>query len=87
MDIEWAKDGEDGKLYIVQARPKTVASCRAPVAFETYALKAICPISATCRAVGENSATITIFSATLQRRRRGFPVKTSTLRKPCPSNW
>ena len=26
MDIEWAKDGEDGKLYIVQARPETVAS-------------------------------------------------------------
>ena len=28
MDIEWAKDGEDGKLYIVQARPETVASRR-----------------------------------------------------------
>lgn len=26
MDIEWAKDGEDGKLYIVQARPETVKS-------------------------------------------------------------
>ena len=26
MDIEWAKDGEDGALYIVQARPETVAS-------------------------------------------------------------
>ena len=29
MDIEWAKDAEDGKLYIVQARPETVASRRA----------------------------------------------------------
>ena len=29
MDIEWAKDGVDGKLYIVQARPETVASQRA----------------------------------------------------------
>ena len=28
MDIEWAKDGVDGKLYIVQARPETVASQR-----------------------------------------------------------
>ena len=28
MDIEWAKDGEDGRLYIVQARPETVASQR-----------------------------------------------------------
>ena len=26
MDVEWAKDGEDGKLYIVQARPETVQS-------------------------------------------------------------
>ena len=29
MDIEWAKDGENGELYIVQARPETVASRRA----------------------------------------------------------
>ena len=28
MDIEWAKDGIDGKLYIIQARPETVASQR-----------------------------------------------------------
>ena len=28
MDIEWAKDGDDGELYIVQARPETVASQR-----------------------------------------------------------
>jgi pyruvate, water dikinase len=39
MDIEWAKDGEDGKLYIVQARPETVASQRQAQGFETYALK------------------------------------------------
>jgi pyruvate, water dikinase len=26
MDIEWGKDGEDGKLYILQARPETVQS-------------------------------------------------------------
>ena len=38
MDIEWAKDGEDGQLYIVQARPETVASQRAPSSFETYTL-------------------------------------------------
>ena len=28
MDIEWAKDGDDGQLYIVQARPETVVSQR-----------------------------------------------------------
>ena len=38
MDIEWAKDGSDGKLYIIQARPETVASQRSPDVFETYNL-------------------------------------------------
>ncbi len=31
MDIEWAKDGNDGKLYIVQARPETVQSQQQPI--------------------------------------------------------
>ena len=56
MDIEWAKDGEDGKLYIVQARPETVASRRAAGAFETYALKGTGAMLATGRAVGEKIA-------------------------------
>ena len=30
MDIEWAKDGHDGLLYIIQARPETVASAKRP---------------------------------------------------------
>ena len=53
MDIEWAKDGEDGRLYIVQARPETAASQRAPDAFEIYSLKGTGPVLATGRAVGE----------------------------------
>ena len=36
MDIEWAKDGVDGELYIVQARPETVASQRTATTLETY---------------------------------------------------
>ncbi len=38
MDIEWAKDGVDGGLYIVQARPETVASQRKVGSLRTYAL-------------------------------------------------
>jgi pyruvate,water dikinase len=56
MDIEWAKDGEDGRLYIVQARPETVVSQRAPGAFETYSLKGTGAVLATGRAVGEKIA-------------------------------
>jgi pyruvate,water dikinase len=38
MDIEWAKDGRDGKLYIVQARPETVHSQRSGARVEHYRL-------------------------------------------------
>ena len=57
MDIEWAKDGEDGGLYIVQARPETVASRRAPRRLRNLLAeghRARC--SLTGRAVGEKIA-------------------------------
>ena len=38
MDMEWAKDGKTGKLYIVQARPETVASQKDINVLETYSL-------------------------------------------------
>jgi pyruvate,water dikinase len=56
MDIEWAKDADDGRIYVIQARPETVASRRATSAFELYTLKAPGPVLATGRAVGEKIA-------------------------------
>ncbi len=56
MDIEWAKDGPGGELYIVQARPETVASRRAARAYEAYSLAASGRVLATGRAVGEKIA-------------------------------
>lgn len=38
MDIEWAKDGDDGKMYIVQARPETVHSQKKTTLFKQYSL-------------------------------------------------
>jgi pyruvate,water dikinase len=38
MDMEWAKDGIDGELYVVQARPETVASQRKATTLESYVL-------------------------------------------------
>ncbi|MFO7728330.1 MAG: phosphoenolpyruvate synthase [Desulfonatronovibrio sp.] len=38
MDIEWAKDGEQGRIYIVQARPETVHSAKAAATLKTYRL-------------------------------------------------
>ena len=39
MDIEWAKDGDTGELYIVQARPETVQSQKTGSTLKTYKLK------------------------------------------------
>src|SRR3546814_12381432 len=39
MDMEWAKDGETGELYIVQARPETVQAQSSATTFRHYRLK------------------------------------------------
>ena len=51
MDIEWAKDGDNGKLYIVQARPETVQS-RSGQIIERYQLKQQSDVLVSGRAVG-----------------------------------
>lgn len=53
MDIEWAKDGLTGELFIVQARPETVQSQKARNILQTYKLEATGEILTTGRAVGE----------------------------------
>jgi pyruvate, water dikinase len=57
MDIEWAKDAVDGKLYIVQARPETVASRRTGETFESYALTGDGKVLVSGKAVGEKIGT------------------------------
>lgn len=52
MDIEWAKDGQDGKLYIVQARPETVRSREDNNEMERFALKGTAPVVVEGRAIG-----------------------------------
>jgi pyruvate,water dikinase len=56
MDIEWAKDGLDGRLYIVQARPETVASRRPLQEIDEYRLGAQAEPVVTGRAVGSRIA-------------------------------
>jgi len=53
MDIEWAKDGDDGKLYIVQARPETVKSRTSANVMERYLLKEKGTVLAEGRAIGQ----------------------------------
>ncbi|WP_340680104.1 phosphoenolpyruvate synthase [Paraglaciecola sp.] len=52
MDIEWAKDGIDGKLYIVQARPETVRSREDVQVIERFRLKGEAKIVCEGRAIG-----------------------------------
>ncbi len=56
MDMEWAKDGLDGKIYIVQARPETVASQRQANVFENYILDGAGDVVVEGRSVGEKIA-------------------------------
>ena len=56
MDMEWAKDGLDGQLYIVQARPETVASQRSLTTVETYVLEGKGEVLTEGRSVGEKIA-------------------------------
>ncbi|NPA11118.1 MAG: phosphoenolpyruvate synthase [Epsilonproteobacteria bacterium] len=53
MDMEWAKDGMDGKLYMVQARPETVHSQESGTYFEIYRLIEKSRVILTGNAVGE----------------------------------
>ena len=53
MDIEWALDGDDGKLYIVQARPETVKSRSDMSVMERYLLKDSGKVLVEGRAIGQ----------------------------------
>jgi pyruvate, water dikinase len=53
MDMEWAKDGRTGELFIVQARPETVQSQKPRGILETYALRDHGQVLVTGRSVGE----------------------------------
>ena len=57
MDIEWGKDGTDGQLYILQARPETVKSQAAGKAEVRYKLKGKGVVLASGRAIGQKVGT------------------------------
>ena len=57
MDIEWGKDGTDGQLYILQARPETVKSQSAGKVEQRYKLKGTSAVLAQGRAIGQKIGT------------------------------
>src|SRR3954468_23779255 len=59
MDIEWGKDGTDGRIYVLQARPETVKSRKRDVE-ERYALKGRSRVVVTGRAIGSKIGSGTV---------------------------
>lgn len=57
MDMEWAKDGDTGELFCVQARPETVQSRKQAASLETFELKQRGEVVATGVAIGDAIAT------------------------------
>lgn len=60
MDIEWAKDGLDGKLYIVQARPETVRSRESGNVMEQFQLQGSANVVVEGRAIGHKIGSGTV---------------------------
>ncbi len=57
MDIEWGKDGQDGKIYILQARPETVKSQEHGNTIEKFRIKQHGKVLTTGRAIGQKIGT------------------------------
>lgn len=74
MDIEWAKDGPDGALFIVQARPETVISRRSPSLIETYRVRSTIAPLIEGRAVGERAASGNVYHVSSPADLVGFPL-------------
>lgn len=73
MDVEWAKDGEDGKLYIVQARPETIHNTEKNISFTEYKLKEKGKVLASGKAVGSKIVSGT--ARILQSPADGYKLK------------
>jgi len=56
MDIEWAKDGRTGELFILQARPETVHARQAPQQMVLYHLRGAGPVLTTGQSIGDRIA-------------------------------
>jgi len=60
MDIEWAKDANDGRIYIVQARPETVRSRESQGVLTRFRLEGSSSVLVTGRSVGQRIGTGTV---------------------------
>ncbi|MDZ7653330.1 MAG: phosphoenolpyruvate synthase [Burkholderiaceae bacterium] len=87
MDIEWGKDGIDGKLYILQARPETVKSQAHATVQQRFRLKGTSKVLAVGRAIGQKigiGKVVVIKSAEQMERVQSGDVLVTDMTDP---NW
>ena len=81
MDIEWAKDGVTGELFIVQARPETVQSQKSATLLKSYEIKGHSKILTTGRsvgaAIGQGKAQVILSVANITQFREGDVLVTN----------
>lgn len=81
MDIEWAKDGRTGELYIVQARPETVQSQKTANVLKTYQLKDHSTVVAVGRsvgaAIGQGKARVILEASKIEQFKEGEVLVTN----------
>jgi pyruvate,water dikinase len=85
MDIEWGRDGVDGKLYVLQARPETVKSRERAGELKRYRLKAKSAVLASGRAIGQKigqGSVRVIYSASEMDRIRAGDVLVTDMTDP-----
>ena len=70
MDIEWGKDGVDGQLYILQARPETVQSRVAAGSVQRYRISDRGPLLIEGRAIGQKIGACLLYTSPSPRDRR-----------------
>ena len=87
MDMEWAKDSESGRLYIVQARPETVESQKNHSVLVNYQLKEKSKILAKGASVGSAIATGKVFKVTNPKDVDQFPEGAMLVTQRTDPDW
>jgi pyruvate,water dikinase len=87
MDIEWAKDGVSGKLFVVQARPETVESRHADHALRTYRIRRRGKLLTTGLAIGQAIATGRVCKLTSPHNAARFPLGGVLVTKATDPDW
>lgn len=86
MDIEWAKDGLTGRLYIIQARPETVQA-RARQSHDTYRIVRAGKVLASGLAVGNAVAVGPVFRVTSPKDATHFPKGAILVARHTDPDW